>query len=429
MSDDLHQYDVVVAGGHVIDPASGLSDQRDIAIHDGVIAAVESNIAAGSARRMIDARGQIVTPGLVDLHTHIYWGATYWGVEADPIAARSGVTTWIDVGSAGGYSFPGFREYIARRSSVRVYCFLHLSSIGLVAPTWELSNPDYWDVDLAAKTVEQNRDIILGIKIRMDSRTTRGVGIEPMKRARELADRVDLPLMTHIGDGPPALDDLLPYLRPGDILTHCFTGRSMGICGPDGHVLPEIRSLQEQGLILDIGHGTGAFSFDVAEKMLADGILPDAISTDIHQTAVQGPAFDMPTTMTKFLMLGMPLEEIVKRTTVNPARAVYLEAPGSLAVGGRADIALFRIEDGSYAYYDVFMNERRTNRRIVSTLTLVNGHELPRTEERPVHFFAELPEAQRPILNVEGPGHLVPKAKAVNQDEFRRDVYEVQGGL
>lgn len=429
MSDDLHQYDVVISGGHVIDPASGLSDQRDIAIHDGIIAAVEPNIPPGSARRAVDARGQVVTPGLVDLHTHVYWGATYWGVQADPIAARSGVTTWIDVGSAGGYNFPGFREYIARRSAVRVYCFLHLSSIGLVAPTWELSNPDYWDVDLAAETVEQNRDIIRGIKIRMDSRTTRGVGIEPMKRARELADRVGLPLMTHIGDGPPSLDDVLPYLRPGDILTHCFTGRTMGICGPDGHVRPEIRSLQEQGLILDIGHGTGAFSFDVAEKMLADGILPDAISTDIHQTAVQGPAFDMPTTMTKFLMLGMPLEEIIKRTSINPARAAGLDNVGALAVGSPADVALFRVEDGSFAYYDVFMNERLTDRRIVSTMTLVDGHELPRMEERPVHFFAELPEAQRPILNVEGSGHLVPGSQAVSQDEFRRDVHEVQGGL
>lgn len=429
MSEEMHRYDVVIAGGHVIDPATGLSAVCDVAIHEGVIAAIEADISASAARRVIDASGQLVTPGLVDLHTHIYWGATYWGVEPDPIAARSGVTTWIDVGSAGGYNFPGFREYVANRSTIRAYAFLHLSSIGLVAPTWELANPGYWDVDLAAETVERNRDIILGIKIRIDSRTTKGVGIEPMKSARELADRVGLPLMTHIGDGPPTLEDLMPYLRPGDILTHCFTGRTMSICGPDGHVNPGIRALQEHGLILDIGHGMGAFSWEVAEQMLADGVLPDTISTDIHQIAVQGPAYDMPTTLTKFLMLGMSLEEIIKRATINPAQAIGLEHAGRLAVGSPADVALFRVEDGSYAYYDVFMNERQTDRRIVSTMTLVDGHELPRTEERPVHFFSVLPEAQRPILTVEGSGHAVADADAVSKDAFRQDVHEVQGGI
>lgn len=427
MTDITTRFDLIVRGGHVIDPASGTSGVRDIGVRDGRIAAVEAHLH-GTTEREIDATGQIVTPGLVDLHTHVYWGATYWGVEPDPIAARSGVTTWIDVGSAGAYSFAGFREYIANRSTARIYAFLHLSSIGLIAPTWELSNPDYWDVDLAAETVERNRDLILGIKIRMDSRTTRGVGIEPMKHARELADRVGLPLMTHIGDGPPALEELVPYLRPGDILTHCFTGRTMGISGPDGHIRPEIRDLQRQGLLLDVGHGMGAFSFDVAERMLADGIVPDAISTDIHQIAVQGPAFDMPTTMSKFLMLGMSLEDIVLRTTVNPAKAAGLADAGSLAVGQKADIALFRVEEGDFAYYDVFMNERRTDRRITSTLTLIDGNELPRTPERPVHFFAELPDAQQPILRAGGSGYAAPGAEAVGQDEFRRDVHEVQGG-
>lgn len=427
MTDSTMPFDLVIRGGHVIDPASGTSGVRDIGVRDGRIAAVETHLE-GNADREIDATGQVVTPGLVDLHTHVYWGATYWGVEPDPIAARSGVTTWIDVGSAGGYSFAGFREYIANRSAARIYAFLHLSSIGLIAPTWELSNPDYWDVDLAAETVERNRDLILGIKIRMDSRTTRGVGIEPMKHARELADRVGLPLMTHIGDGPPSLEELVPYLRPGDILTHCFTGRTMGISGPDGHIRPEIRDLQRQGLLLDVGHGMGAFSFDVAERMLADGIIPDAISTDIHQIAVQGPAFDMPTTMTKFLMLGMSLEDIVLRTTVNPATAAGLADAGTLAVGQKADIALFRVEEGNFAYYDVFMNERRTDRRITSTVTLIDGRELPRTPERPVHFFAELPDAQQPILRAGGSGHAAPGAEPVGQDEFRRDVHEVQGG-
>ncbi|MCA9880550.1 MAG: amidohydrolase/deacetylase family metallohydrolase, partial [Thermomicrobiales bacterium] len=220
-------YDTLIIGGQVVDPAAGLVGQFDVAISDGRIAAVEAGLDPGAAREVIDASEGIVTPGLVDLHTHIYWGATFWGIEADPVAARTGVTTWLDVGSAGSYSWPGFRRYIAEPSKVRVYGLLNLSSIGLIAPTWEFANLDYCDVDLAETIVNDNRDLILGIKARIDSNTTRGVGIRPLELARELADRVGLPLMVHIGAGPPALAEVSHLLRPSDILTHCFTGQSM----------------------------------------------------------------------------------------------------------------------------------------------------------------------------------------------------------
>ena len=424
-------YDLLIAGGHVVDPATHRSGRFDIAVREGRVAAVAARIDPGSARRVVDAVGQVVTPGLVDLHTHVYWGATYWGIEADPVAARSGVTTWLDVGSAGSYSFPGFREYIVNPARTRIFALLNLSSIGLIAPTWELSNPDYWDVGLAAEVVERNRDIILGIKVRIDCRTTRGVGIEPMKRARELADRVGLPLMTHIGTAPPSIAELIPYLRPGDILTHCFTWQDMGIFREDGHVRPEIRALQEQGLILDIGHGTGSFGYDVAEKMMADGILPDTISTDIHQLAVQGPAFDMPTTLSKFLNLGMSLEDVIARATINPARAIRLDQErhlGSLAVGAPADIALFRLEEGAFTYYDVRMAAREGRWRLVNTATFVDGHELPRVPEREPHFWAELPDAQKPILHAGGPGARVPDASVVTGEDLLGDLHEQQEG-
>ncbi|HWV34592.1 MAG TPA: amidohydrolase/deacetylase family metallohydrolase [Thermomicrobiales bacterium] len=399
--DGAQRYDTVITGGELIDPGAGKIGSFDVGIRDGVVAAVEPSIPAAAGRRHIDASGQIVTPGLVDLHTHVYWGVTYWGIEADPVAARTGVTTWLDVGSAGGYTFPGFREYIVKPSTVRIYSLLNLSSIGLVAPTWELSNPDYRDLDLAAGVIEQNRDIILGIKARIDRNTTGREGIKPMAEARELADRVGLPLMTHIGDGPPTMDELIPYLRPGDILTHCFTWHDMGIADESGKVRPEIKRLQEAGMILDIGHGTGSFGYAVAESMMEQGILPDVISTDIHQMSVQGPMFDFPTTLSKFLTLGMSLPDVIARATINPARAAHLDHVGTLAIGNPADIALFRLEEGEFTYYDVRMSPRTGGKRLVNTMTLVDGHELPRSEERPPHFWADLPEEQRQIARMQ----------------------------
>lgn len=389
------RFDLVIRGGEVLDPGADIQGRFDLGIRDGRVAAIEPEIDLARAERVIDATGQIVTPGLVDLHTHIYWGATYWGIEADPVAARSGVTTWLDVGSAGAYSFPGFRRYIAEPSRCRVFALLNLSSIGLIAPTWEFANPDYWDVDLAAKIVEANRDLILGIKARIDRNTTRGVGVRPLERARELADRVGLPLMVHVSWGPPTIDEVAAYLRPGDILTHCFTGGDMRILGEDGQVLPVIRDLQERGLILDIGHGTGSFSFAVAEAMLEQGVLPDTISSDIHQLAVQGPMYDLPTTLSKFLALGMSLPDVIERATARPAAAIRRPDLGTLRVGSVADIALWRLEEGDFVFHDVGMDERRGTQRLVNTLTLVDGQVLPRLPERPPHVWAVLPEHQR----------------------------------
>jgi dihydroorotase len=390
-------YDTLIAGGEVVDPGSGLLGTLDVAIRDGRIAEVAPGIDRASAREVIDAAGGIVTPGLIDLHTHIYWGATYWGIEADPVAARSGVTTWLDVGSAGSYSWPGFRRYIAQPSRTRVYALLNLSAIGLIAPTWEFSNIDYCDVDLAESIVSENRDLILGIKARIDKNTTRGVGIRPLELARELADRVDLPLMVHIGYGPPTLAEVSHLLRPGDILTHCFTGGDMRIVDDAGVPDPAIMALREQGLVLDIGHGTGSFSFETAEAMLEAGVMPDVISSDIHQMAIQGPMFDLPTTLSKFLSLGLSLPDVIERATSRPAAAMRKPELGSLKPGSQADVALFRLEEGEYVFRDVHMNGLKGNQRLVNTLTMVDGEVLPRLPESPLHSWAKIPEAQQGV--------------------------------
>jgi dihydroorotase len=394
----VEQFDTLIVGGEVVDPGSGLVGRYDVGLRDGRIASVEPSLAGARAERVIDARGQIVTPGLIDLHTHVYWGVTYWGIEADPVAARSGVTTWLDVGSAGSYTFPGFRRYIVEPSRVRIYALLNLSSIGLVAPTWEFANLDYCDLELAAQIVERNRDVILGIKARIDRNTTRGVGIRPLELARQLADRLGLPLMVHIGFGPPTIDEVAALLRPGDILTHCFTGGTMRILTADGMVHPVIRELHERGLVLDIGHGTGSFSFRVAEALLEQGVLPDVISSDIHQLAIQGPMFDLPTTLSKFLALGMSVPEVIERATAAPARVIGRPDLGTLKPGSLADVALFRVEEGDFTFYDVDMTPRRGTKRLVNTLTLVEGELLPALEESERPVWAVLPEHQRPIL-------------------------------
>jgi dihydroorotase len=389
------RYDVLITGGRVIDPGSRLVGDLDVAIAGGKIAAVESSIPRESAGRVIDASGQLVTPGLIDLHTHIYWGATYWGIEPDPVAARSGVTTWLDVGSAGAYSFPGFRRYVAEASTSRVFSLLNLSAIGLIAPTYEFANIDYCDVELAATIVEENRDLIVGIKARIDAFTTRGTGIQPLALARQLADQVQLPLMVHIGTAPPSLDEICEYLRPGDILTHCFTGQPNRVVQDNGMVNANIKDLHDLGLILDIGHGAGSFSFETAERMLDQGILPDVISTDIHQLAIQGPMFDMPTTLSKFLLLGLSIEQVIERATSRPAAAMRKPELGSLNSGSAADIALFDIEEGDFTFQDIHMNERQGTQRLINTMTMIDGKELPRLPERPLHAWSVLPDHQR----------------------------------
>ena len=234
-------FDLLIKGGEVVDPGGGQNGRLDVAIKRNRIAAVERDIPAQSAARVIDAGGQYVTPGLIDLHTHVYHHVTFWGIDPDPVAARSGVTTWLDVGSAGAFNWPGFREFIVKPADVRIYGLLNISAIGLTAMTGELANLDYCDVDLCCKLIELHRDLILGVKVRIDTNTVRSNGIEPLRRARAAAERCDLPLMVHIGIGPPAVAEVLALMRPGDILTHCFTGNSMRIIDESGRLLDDAK--------------------------------------------------------------------------------------------------------------------------------------------------------------------------------------------
>ncbi len=392
-------FDLLIKGGEVVDPGGGKQGKLDVAIKRNRIAAVDANIPATAAHRVIDASGQYVTPGLIDLHTHVYHSATCWGVRADPIAARTGVTTWLDVGSAGAYNFPGFREFIVRPATARIYALLNISSIGLTAQTWELANLNYLDVALCTKLIDHNRDLILGVKIRIDKNTTAGTGLEGLRRGREAAEATGLPMMVHIGMGPPTLTEVLALMRPGDILTHCFTGHSMRIVSEEGELLAVAKQAWDSGIIMDIGHGAGSFSFTTAEALITAGHAPDVISSDIHQFSVHGPLFDMPTCLSKFLALGMSLEVAIAAATIRPAEVMGMQHEvGSLKPGLLADIALWTLVDGDFPLYDVHMNERRSKQLLRNTLTLIDGRELAQVSDDPPMPWIELSENQLGLI-------------------------------
>ncbi len=392
-------FDLLIKNGEIVDPGAGYSGPMDVGIRRNRIVAVERNIPASAAPNVIDASGQLVTAGLVDLHTHVYHGATFWGIQPDPVAARSGVTTWLDVGSAGAYNLPGLHAYIVQQSRARVYALLNISSIGLTGPTWELANLNHCDVDMCCKLIDHNRDWVLGVKVRIDRNTTSGNGVEPLRRARQAAERTGLPMMVHIGSGPPSLLEVLEFMRPGDILTHCFTGGDMRIMDDAGLILQAAKRAWESGIVLDIGHGAGSFSFTTAQALLSAGYRPDVISSDIHQLSIHGPCFDLPTCLSKFLALGMSLPEVIQTATTRPAAVMGMAGEiGTLKPGALADIALWRLDEGDFTFYDVAMQPRSGRQMLRNTLTMIGGRVLPVVNDPPPMPWIELSEGQQALI-------------------------------
>jgi dihydroorotase len=393
------RFDLLIKGGEVIDAAAGYTGRLDVAINRDRIAAVAPAIPADSAHRVIDAGGQLVTPGLIDMHTHVYRGATYWGVNADVVGARSGVTTWLDVGSAGAFTLPGFREFIVRPARVRIFALLNISTIGLVARNHELANLEYCDVELFRHVANLNRDLVLGVKVRMGTPTVGANGLVPLERARQAADECGLPLMVHIAIAPPSVEEVLRLMRPGDILTHCFTGQTMRLLDDAGAVREAARQARDAGIIMDIGHGAGSFSFASAETLMASGYRPDTISSDVHQESIHGPMFDMPTVLSKFLCLGMGLPDVLAAATTRPAEVLGMAGQiGTLAPGALADIALFRVQQGRFTFYDIHGQPREGDRLLHNTLTLVGGQSLPHQAEETPAPWIEQSEFQRELI-------------------------------
>ena len=373
------QYDLLITGGEVIDPGAGLRGVMDVAIAGGKIAAVAPSLPANQALRTISAKGRLVMPGLVDMHAHVLVNGHDMGVHTDHYCRSSGVTTLCDAGSTGSSNFAALRSVLDHHVRTRVRAFVNLSAIGITGTSrgGELSHFPYADPEGCARTITENPDLAIGVKLRFGPGLVWEYSAEPVKLARRTADMAGgVPMMMHITDSPVPLPDLIAHMKPGDIVTHCYHGRNHGIMGQEKQfVLKEVVEAQRAGIIFDCAHGRSHFNFRMIEKALDQGFLPDTISTDLTMTsATRGPVWDLPTTMTKLLHFGMPLEEIVRRTTATPARLMGYEGTvGTLKPGANADVSVFELRDGNYELRDSDGDTITAKRRLLAQLTVKDG--------------------------------------------------------
>ena len=379
------KYDLLIQHGEVVDPGAGLKGRLDVGISGGRIVEVGPSLPAGEARRTISARGLLVTPGLIDVHAHIFVNAHDMGGHTDDLCQRSGVTTLCDAGSTGSATFAGLRAVIDGHVRTRARAFVNLSAIGIVGTSrgGELSHRPYADPEGCARTIAENPDLAIGVKLRYGPGLVWEYTTEPVKMARRTAAMAGVPLMIHITDSPIPLPEILAEMAPGDIVTHCYHGRANGIMGPEKElVLKEVVEAQRHGIIFDCAHGRNHFSFPMIEKALDQGFLPDTISTDLTFTsATKGPVWDLATTMSKLLHFGMSLDDLVLRATAAPARIMGYEGTvGTLRPGANADVALIKRRNGNFELRDSDGNTVTAKERLVARTTIKDGRV---TYERP----------------------------------------------
>jgi len=371
-------YDLIVKGGRVIDPSQKFDGVADIAFANGKAVMLGPQLPFDKGTQVRDATGLIVVPGLIDLHTHVYWGGTSLGVDAEETCLASGVTTAIDTGSAGAGNFAGFRKHVIDRSRLRILAFLHVSFAGIFgySPTVRVGESEEMRLMApaqAASVVEANRDVIVGIKVRVGKNASGNSGVAPLDIALEVANEVGLPLMAHIDHPPPSYEDVVSRLRPGDILTHAFRPFPNTPVNSQGAIKQVVREARERGVLFDIGHGMGSFAFKTARAMLANGFAPDTISSDIHAFNLTGPVVDQVTTLSKFLHLGMSLPDVIAATTVNAATALRRPELGTFRPGGVGDATLLALEDGEFDLFDATGEKVVASQRLVSKGVIRNG--------------------------------------------------------
>ncbi len=371
--------DLILRGGRIIDPSQNIDRVCDIRFTNGVVAAIGEGLRADAGTEVREVKGQIVTPGLIDLHTHVYWGGTSIGVDAVELARKSATAIFVDAGTSGAGNFPGFRKHVIEPAlPVRILPLLNLSFPGIFAFSKTVMVGEAEDVRLldmreCVRVAREHRDLIVGIKVRVGRSASGAAGLAPLDMALEVAEETGLPLMAHLDHPPPSRIDVMGRMRKGDILTHCFRPFPNAPSDAKGRVYPEIIAARERGVIFDIGHGGGSCGFVTSRAMLAAGFKPDVISSDVHILSIDGPAFDLLHTLAKFHALGMSLPEIVACATVNAARAIRRPELGTLKVGASGDASLFEVLDEPTPYTDVMGEVIQGEKRFAARGLVLSG--------------------------------------------------------
>ena len=372
------EIDLLITGGTVIDPSQNLHEVREVGISGTQIVDLES-LESYSAKKTLDASGLIVTPGLIDLHAHVYKRHVPISIDADATSLAGGVTTVLDAGSAGSYNFEGFKHDVIDRVDTEVLGLVNLSCIGLVAAHYgELMDARYADPDGVVETIRRFPNQAVGVKIRAGAHIIGSgqQGWDNFKKAVQATRDSETWLMIHIGECPMALPEMMPHLQPGDCITHCFKGGSTTVLNEEGRIHSELATARDNGIIFDIGHGFGSFHWEIAEAAVEQGFIPTTISTDLHLMNLHGPVFDMPTTMSKFLHLGVSLDDVIDMSTTQPARVLGRAGDlGTLAPGTVADITLLEKHDGQFAYTDSY-DQTRTGREKLTAVGIVRRGDL-----------------------------------------------------
>jgi dihydroorotase len=368
--------DLVITGGTVIDPGNSIHDRLDIGVKDGLVAEISSDLSGRESRRYIDATGLLVTPGLVDVHTHLYVGVSHYGIDADETCLAHGVTTAVDAGSSGAQTVAGFRRYVIDEVETNVLAFLNLSALGMITPlVGELEDLRYADPDAAVKAATEHSDVIVGIKVRVDGKVVGGSALPALAIGRTVADQLGLPMMVHILGVNDPLPAILQLLSRGDVVTHCFHGGWNGILDGNGKLVSGVREAAKRGVLFDVGHGAGSFAFSVARRALDNGLVPDTISSDLHRYNVNGPVLDLVTTLSKMMYLGMELDEVLARATSRPAAAIgRYPSVGTLGIGVNADIAVLELREGGFRLEDSTERSVQATKRLETRHVVRLGH-------------------------------------------------------
>jgi dihydroorotase len=389
------KFDLLVRNCNVLDPSQRLAGTRDIGIRYGMVEAIAPAIAEDRAQRVLDAGGKLVTPGLIDLHAHTYPYGSAIGIPADELVAHQCTTTVVSAGDAGANNFAGFRRFVVPGSRTRQFAFVHIAVAGLAGfPIPELFNIEYAQVDAAARAVAENADMVLGVKVRMSENVIARHGLEPLRRAIAACERSGVPakLMVHIGGVSEAalMSQILDLLRPGDVLTHCYSG-APNLAGQgtnivqDGKLLPAALAAKRRGVIFDIGHGGGSFDYTIAEAAIAQGCPPDTISSDIHVFSGNTPGMPyLPWVMSKMLGLGFSLPEVITMATAAPARVIgRIPRHGTLQIGAPADLSILEIVEGPVSFVDTRNNKREGKLYLRPAGTVVAGVAFGRPYQSP----------------------------------------------